>query len=269
MILGLSSYTYGWAVGVRGHEPANRFDEHDLLVQVRAHELKLLQIADNLPLETFVPERLRALREHAKAGGVQLEVGAGGLTTQRIELYAQIARSLGAKLIRFVIDDSAGGYHPELPIIITTIRDSLSSLDGLLLAIENHDRFTAADFRRIVDRVGEPNVGICLDTANSLGAGEGLETVVAALAPVTFNLHIKDFQVKRLAHMMGFTVTGCPAGAGMVYLPRLLEELRRFDRCRSAVLEQWTVPEDKLEQTIAKEREWAHSSIKYLKPYFA
>jgi sugar phosphate isomerase/epimerase len=269
MILGLSSYTYGWAVGVRGHEPARPMDELVLLEQVRAHELKLLQIGDNLPLETFVPDRLKALRESARGTGIELEVGARGLTARRLELYAEIARSLDAKLIRFVIDDTASGYHPDLPGIITTIRDSVSSLDGLFLAIENHDRFSAADFRRIVDRVGQPNVGICLDTANSLGAGEGLETVIAALAPVTFNLHIKDFQVKRLPHMMGFTVTGCPAGAGLIFLPRLLDELRRFSLCRSAVLEQWTVPDKTIDRTIVKERDWAAASLKYLKPFFA
>jgi sugar phosphate isomerase/epimerase len=268
MILGLSSYTFGWAIGVHGHEPAEPADECDLLEEVRAHGLRVLQIGDNLPLETFNADRLAALRERAHAARVELEVGARGLTAERLDVYAGIARKAGAKLIRFVIDDSTWGYHPNIETVISVLRENVATLKGLLLGIENHDRFTAAEFRRLIDSVGAENVGICLDTANSIGAGEGLETVVAALAPVTFNLHIKDFQVKRLPHMMGFTVTGCPAGTGLVNVPRLLEELRAHGRCHSAVLEQWTVPEQTIEQTIATERAWAATSINYLKPFF-
>ena len=137
-----------------------------------------------------------------------------------------------------------------------------------MLGIENHDRFKAAELRRIIETVGSENVGICLDTANSLGAGEGLETVVAALAPVTFNLHIKDFQVKRLPHLMGFTVTGCPAGQGLLDVPWLLQRLGEFGKCRTAILEQWTIPEPEIEKTIAKENDWANASLEYLKPLF-
>jgi len=253
---------------VRGHEPAKPANECDLVEEVRSHGLGLLQIGDNLPLETFNADRLNALRERAHAAQVELEIGARGLTPERLDLYAGIARKVGAKLIRFVIDDSTCGYHPNIETILAVVRENLLTLKGLLLGIENHDRFTAAEFRRLIDSVGAENVGICLDTANSLGAGEGLETIVAALAALTFNLHIKDFQVKRLPHMMGFTVTGCPAGAGLVNVPWLLEELRADGRCRSAVLEQWTVPEQTIEQTIAKERAWAATSINYLKPFF-
>ncbi len=269
MKLGLSSYTYGWAVGVRGHEPAKRADEIDLLDQVHGHELGLLQIGDNLPLEGFSPSRLSALGACAQSHNVELEVGARGLTPERLELYAGIARKLGATLVRFVIDDSTCDYHPKIGAIISIVRENLTTLDGLRLGIENHDRFTAAELCHIIDSIGAPNVGICLDTANSLGAGEGLETVVAALAPLTFNLHIKDFQVKRLPHLMGFTVTGCPAGTGLVNIPHLLERFRTHSRCRSAILEQWTVPEDTIERTIAKEQAWADASINYLKPFFA
>ena len=50
MTLGLSSYTFGWAVGVRGQEPARPLDECGLLDKCREHSVKLLQIGDNLPL---------------------------------------------------------------------------------------------------------------------------------------------------------------------------------------------------------------------------
>src|SRR4051794_12595286 len=109
MILGLSSYTFGWAVGVPGHAPAQPLDEHGLLDRCREHGIKLLQIGDNLPLHTFDDTRLDRLAARAASEGVQLEVGARRLTLERVAEYAAIARRLDAKLIRFVIDDAE--YH--------------------------------------------------------------------------------------------------------------------------------------------------------------
>jgi sugar phosphate isomerase/epimerase len=266
MKLGLSSYTYGWVVGVPGHEPKKPLDEHGLIEKVRAHGLKLLQIGDNLPLHTFSKGRLKELGIKAAEQGIDLEVGARRLTVENLETYAEIARTLKAKLIRFVIDDR--DYHPSAEEVIRILRESLSALGDIQLGIENHDRFKASEFREIVYEAGSDRVGICLDTANSLGAGEGLETVVAALGPVTLNLHIKDFQVKRLPHLMGFTVTGCPTGHGLVDVPFLLRRLGEFGKCRTAILEQWTVPENDIERTVCKEDEWAKASLEYLKPMF-
>ena len=267
MKLGLSSYTYGWAVGVPGHEPAVPLNEHGLLEKVRAHGLNLLQIGDNLPLHTFSTSRLQEFASDARSQKIELEIGARRLVPEQLLCYANLARSVGASLLRFVIDDA--GYHPPVDEIIRVLRENLSALDGLRLGVENHDRLKSSEFRHIIDSVGAENVGICLDTANSLGAGEDLQTVVAALAPVTLNLHIKDFQVKRLPHLMGFTVNGCPAGKGLLDIPRLLQSLASHGRCRSAILEQWTPPELQIDQTVAREDQWATESVAYLKPLFA
>jgi sugar phosphate isomerase/epimerase len=267
MHLGLSSYTFGWAVGVRGHGPARPLDEHGLLDKARELGVHLLQIGDNLPLHTFDTRRLDRLAHRAANEGVQLEVGARRLTLERVEQYAVIARRLNAKLIRFVIDDA--DYHPTPETISTVLRQSVSLLDGLTLGLENHDRFRAETLREMIDSTGSEHVGVCLDTANSLSAGEGLDTVTAVLAPLTVNLHIKDFHIERLPHLMGFSVTGRPAGRGLLNVPDLLKQLAPFARCQTAVLELWTPPEPRLEDTIAKEAAWAGQSLDYLKPLFS
>ena len=266
MTLGLSSYTYGWAVGVPGHEPARPMDEHGLLDQCRQHGVKLLQIGDNLPLHTFAAARLDALASRAAREGVQLEVGARRLTVERVAEYAVIARRVGAKLIRFVIDDA--DHHPSPEAVTKVLGRCAPALDGLTLGLENHDRFPAATLRRIATGAGSSRIGICLDTANSLGAGEGIESAAATLAPLTVNLHIKDFHIERAPHRMGFTVSGRPAGAGMLNLPALLEQLAPFQRCETAILELWTPPEPQLEMTLAKEAAWAVQSLDFLKQYF-
>ena len=265
--LGIGSYTFGWAVGVKGDTPPEPLDELGLLDQARTLGVQLLQIGDNLPVHEFDDARLTRLAERAAREGVQLELGARGLTVERVAEYARLARRLGANLIRFVIDDL--DYHPAPEAIIALLREAVPLLDGLTLAIENHDRFSARTLRRMIDAASSERIGVCLDTANSLGAGEGIEYVAGLLAPVTVNLHVKDFAVARVPSLMGFSVSGRPAGEGLLDLAQLLALLAPFRRCETAVLELWTPPELTLDQTLAKEAAWARQSIEFLKPFFA
>jgi sugar phosphate isomerase/epimerase len=164
-----------------------------------------------------------------------------------------------------VIDQ--GEYRPTADFAAGVIRNALANLAsaGTLLALENHDRLPASDFKMIIDEVDSGLAGICLDCVNSMGIGEGLETVLTNLAPYTVNLHVKDFIVKRVSHMMGFVVEGVPAGKGFLNLPHLLAVLAPYGRCQSAILEQWTPPEENLNDTMNKEEAWAKESILYLK----
>ena len=98
-----------------------------------------------------------------------------------------------------------------------------------------------------------------------MGAGEGFETVSEILLPYTINLHVKDFIIRRVSHKMGFVIEGRPAGQGMLNIRKTIERLSEMNRCKSAILELWTPPETKIEDTILKEDKWATESIAYLK----
>jgi sugar phosphate isomerase/epimerase len=263
--LGLSSYTFGWAVGVPGFEPARPLDEQGLLDKVREHGLRLLQVGDNLPLHALEETRLAAFAERAVSDGVEIEVGTRRLTVERVDAYVRLARRLGSKLIRIVIDDT--DYHPTPSDVAAVLRECAGLLDGVSLGIENHDRFPARVLRDMIERAGCERIGVCLDTANSLGAGEGIEVVAQTLAPLVLNLHIKDFHIARVPYQMGFTVAGRPAGNGFLDLPRLLQQLEGSP-CRTAVLELWTPHGARVEETVATEAAWAAQSIQYLKPFF-
>jgi len=267
MILGLSSYTFPWAVGVRGHEPVCALDENGLLDRCHQHGVKLLQIGDNLPLAQFDAPRLDRLASRAKSESIQLEIGARRLTVERVVEHIALGRRVGARLLRFVIDDA--DYHPTPQVVSKILKECAPLLDGMILGIENHDRFSATVLRELIESAASSHIGVCLDTANSLCAGEGIGAVAAVLAPITVNLHIKDFDITRVPHLMGFTVAGRPAGSGMLDLPELLRQLKSFERCASAVLELWTPPEAQLEKTIAKEAAWAVQSLAFLRPYFS
>jgi len=76
-------------------------------------------------------------------------------------------------ILRVVLDTA--GHHPSLDEAVALLapwRDELERAH-VCLAIENHDRFTAKQFRDLVARLNSPCVGICLDTGNSwLGGSE-------------------------------------------------------------------------------------------------
>jgi sugar phosphate isomerase/epimerase len=266
MKLGISSYTYGWAVGVEDHPPTSPMTELDLLQLAVELGVSLVQIGDNLPLHTFEPARLKKFAASAKQLGMEIELGARGLTVDRVSTYLEIAKTLNSNLIRFVVDDV--DYHPTPEEIILTLRTCAPMLGGKLLALENHDRFKAETLRQMIERAGSDQIGVCLDTANSLGAGEGIDAVLPVLAPSVLNLHIKDFHIERLPYLMGFTVHGRPAGQGFLNVSRLLQTLKTHKRCQSAILELWTPWQSTLEKTILLEREWAVQSMQFLRPLF-
>jgi len=260
---GLSTYTYTWAIGVPGKPPQNPMTIFQLMDKAAGLGVPVVQVADNLPLDQFTETELAGIKEYAGTLNISIEVGARGMTPGNLEKYLDLAVFFGSPVLRFVID--APGFEPDLPEIHRIIQKAVPLLEQreIILAIENHDRFKAAEFAEMVERSGSRFVGICLDSVNSMGAGEGLETVISQLAPLTVNLHVKEFSVKRIFHKMGFIVEGCPLGRGMLPVCELVQ--RVSPRCGSAILEQWTPPEETIEKTIEKEARWAEESIKFLK----
>ncbi len=265
MILGISSYTYTWATGVQGHFPAERLTETGLLEKAKKLGLKVVQIADNLPLHEFDGDRLSALTGKAEKDCISLEAGANMMTEKNLEKYIDIASGLKSGILRFVIDGP--GFTPPLNEIISVIRNAEPELKKkkIILALENHDRLMSYEFRTIVETVASRYVGICLDCANSIGAGEGIREVVNNLGPYVVNFHLKEISIKRKFHRMGFDVEGVPFGKGILPLQWILQQLT--EKCRTAILELWTPPEEDIVKTIDKENRWAEESISWLKTY--
>ena len=268
MVLGISSFTYGWAIGMDTNQP--NLSAFDLLKRVEGYGLKCLQVGDNLPLHNMTETMLQDFKSSVKKNNIRLEVGARKLTEDHLQQYLEITKFLEAPLLRFVVDGEK--YEPSGDTINSILKNFVGELrqSKITLGIENHDRFRARELARIIEAISDERVGVCLDTVNSIGAGEGLDWVVDVLAPYTVNLHIKDFIVRRFDHKMGFIVAGTPAGTGMMNVTDIIEKLLPFGRCESAILEQWTTPEESMDATIKKELSWAEASIDYLKglPFF-
>lgn len=269
MKLGIGSYCYAWSVGVPGHAPSRPMTAMDLVEKAVELGVSVVQICDNLPLDRLSESELDRLARRADEAGVQIEVGTRGIGQANLETHLALARRFRSPILRAVIDTA--DCRPSLDEAIAMIRPLLPQLarDGVVLAIENHDRFSARQFCGLLQRLDSPQVGICLDTVNSFGALEGPEVIVAALAPWTVSLHVKDFTIRRVDHQMGFVIEGCPAGEGRLNVGWLKEQLRAAGRNPNAILELWPSPEPTLEQTIEKEHRWVVRSIANLKSLLA
>jgi sugar phosphate isomerase/epimerase len=262
MRLGIGSYTYGWAVGTDRHRPSAALSATYLVRAAKELGASVVQLCDNLPAATWDPSSVDQLAAAARDAGVRVEVGTRGSDPAHLRRFVEIAARLRSPVLRVVTDIE--GDEPSPPETVRRLGQVRGELErsGVTLAVENHGRFCAATLAAVVKEVGG-SVGVCLDTANSFGAGEGPDTIVETLGPLAVNLHLKDFAVVRLPHMQGFTVEGRPLGEGQLDARRVLRRLRELGRGEmTAVVELWTPPEATESATIAKEVAWAERSVR-------
>jgi sugar phosphate isomerase/epimerase len=91
---------------------------------------------------------------------------------------------------------------------------------GVELAIENHADLRASELRELLERIGEPVVGVCLDTANALRVGDDPLAAAMVLAPWVRMLHLKDCETPDGSAAGPRSV---PYGQGVVPLEAVLE----------------------------------------------
>jgi sugar phosphate isomerase/epimerase len=267
MKLGIGSYAYMWSIGFEGAVPANPLTTSGLLAKARELAVRVVQIGPNMPLDRLTESELDEAAAQAHEWGIEMEIGTRGLDLEHLTRQVAIAQRFGATLLR-TIPEVNGGRVPtisELSRLLCTALPVLAG-SGVRLAIEN-GKIPAVDLANVLDNFGSKWLGVTLDTVNSLAIPEDWKHVARTLARHTMCLHLKDFIVRRVWHMMGFTVQGQPAGKGQVDFPWLLETLEDAGVSPNVILELWPPEEKRLEDTIRTEQAWAVESIKYLRAY--
>ena len=89
MRLGIGTYTYTWAIGVPGHEPAQRMGALDLIDRASRFGAEVVQICDNLPLAGFSDSDLDRLAARAEELGIAIVGYARG---SRLSVYSHPER---------------------------------------------------------------------------------------------------------------------------------------------------------------------------------
>jgi 3-oxoisoapionate decarboxylase len=269
MKLGIGSYAFMWSIGFPGADPPEPMEHFGLIAKARELGVKLVQYGPNLPLEALSDAQLDRLAAAARDAGVEIEVGKRGIETEVLRRNVAIARLVGASYIRSVPEFQDGVTPPldELERLLRCIEPELAAA-RVRVGFENA-RIPAARLAAVLDSVASPWIGITLDTVNSFAVSEGTEFVASNLARHTMCLHVKEFSVRRVWHMMGFTIEGLPAGKGQLNVPWLLELLAAEGRNPNAILEQWVPQQSTVAETAAMEQAWSVESIAYLRQLIA
>ena len=241
--------------------PATPMSALEIVDEARALGLELVQFADNLPLHELDEGGLEALAAHARDAGVTLEIGQQGADAALLERYLEIAGTLGASLVRMALDAAdAATSQAQLETAFARAAERAENR-GVVLALENHFGFPSSRLAALVAAVDRPSLGVCLDVANSICAGEWPRETVERLAPHAVNLHLKDYDIVPDPYGVGFRIVGVPLGEGRTEIDRVLGEVSRSGRDCIVVLEHWLPGDADLAELTGRERDWIARSV--------
>ena len=265
MKVGISSWSCTWAVGVAGYpSPEHPMGAMALLDRASEVQADVLQIADTLPLHLLSAGEQIQLAEEASRRNIALEAGTKGMDSSHLLRYLDIALRLGAKLVRTLPHD--GEDRPDFAEALKRLNAVKREYEraGVMLGIENYEYYPSSWFAQLIEAVDSPSIGICLDTVNSFGRGESFAEVIGSLGRYTANFHCKDYRITRSPTMMGFDISGCPAGEGMLDL-RLASQVLRDDI--SWIIESWVPWQGDSKTTLALEKDWLVRGMENLRHY--
>lgn len=256
MNLGIGSYAYRWSIGIKDRVPAAPMTAFDVLASAQRYGLSVVQFADNMPVDRLSEADQNRLFETASGMGISLEIGTQCFDADEVERYLGIGRRLHVKIMRVALDEA----DKRLPVadLAEQLRPLLDKARtaGIRIAIENHFNYPSPRMVELLQAVNDDALGVCLDVANSICAGEWPEETVSLLAPYTINLHFKDYVITPDAYGVGFTIHGVPLGQGRAPLSWILDQLTHCPADLSVILEHWLPYEKRNEESV-----WLDQSV--------
>ncbi len=116
MRLGISSYTFNWAIGTGTHKLMNGMTAIGLIDRVRQMGVGVVRICDNLPEETYTLASVEAIANHAGLHGIALELGTRSCRPDHLRRFIEYAHWLGSPILRVVTDQ--GNDEPSVEEVI-------------------------------------------------------------------------------------------------------------------------------------------------------
>ena len=262
MSTGLGTYAYFWRWHASAPAPMSL---EAMLEETAALGLDRFQICDYPALENWDAARLDAVRATADGLGVTLELGTRGITTGHLARYLHLAQRLGAGLVRSMLN--AGEHRPGPEEAVRLLGEAVPAYEsaGVTLALETYEQVPVATLVAVVEAVGSPSLGICLDPANSVAALELPMDTVRRTAPYVKNLHVKDFHFTRQDGWVGFSLVGCPLGEGLLPHAEMVALVDPDARGISRIVEHWLPWQGDSATTTALEQRWTEHAITYLR----
>lgn len=124
---------------------------------------------------------------------------------------------------------------------------------------------SSRDLVSLVEAVGSPSLGICLDPANCVAALENPIDVIDRCAPYVTNLHVKDFSFTRRGGWVGFTLEGAELGTGLLDYDYLMTAVNPEARGINRIIEHWLPWQESFEVTSRLENHWNANNLAYMR----
>jgi sugar phosphate isomerase/epimerase len=182
---------------------------------------------------------IRALRDRAEAASMHIEgivaLPRDQADLDRFEAEVQTAQQSGAGIIRTVTlsgrryetFDSESAFRKFADHALYALGLAARVVRGhrVRLAVENHKDWRADELLEVLNRAGSDELGVCLDTGNSIALLEDPMEVVETLAPRALTTHFKDMGMEECES--GFLLSEVPLGTGIIDLQRVVSLLRK------------------------------------------
>lgn len=261
-MIGLGTYSFFWQHSERAPEPLSL---PAMLRRTRDLGVGVFQICDYLPILGYSAAELAALRSLADELGIGIELGTRGVGQEHLATFLHLADVLGATVVRSMVNTAE--HRPSMGEAEALLRASLPSYAdaGVTLALETYEQVRTADLVGLVEAVGSPSLGICLDPANTVAALELPRDVVERTAPYVANVHVKDFAFTRRDGWVGFTLEGAALGTGLLDYDHLVATVQPEARGVNQIIEHWLPWQGSFDETSRLENLWNEQNIAYLR----
>jgi sugar phosphate isomerase/epimerase len=237
----------------------------------------------NVDLETFDSGNLAEIKAKAESHALYLELNVSfnapcdPRVNATVDSALRTARAIGADLVKFSLDIERPHpvygtcMHPDVMCqLADRYRQFMANIPlieetGIRVAIENHCDTYADEVIWLIEQIGHPMVGACLDTINSLVVLESPEESVKKMAPYAFCCHFCDNAI--IVDANGTHSIGVAIGKGDIDCVKVLRVLQekapRLDRITFEI--EWEVGGDSIEVAREKEMQACIESIAYMR----
>jgi len=230
--------------------------------ETKAMGLECLQICENARPLALSDGQWSRLVEHARGGGLALELGCMTLRVPVLQRYLERAAEIPSGTLRIVLEEDAPPSRDELRAFLEAAV-AAAERTGARLAIENHFHVPCRLLAELAEQYPCDRVMFCLDTANSLRSFEPVEQVWELLGPRASMYHLKDYTVT--GGNVGFTVAGAPLGTGQFDVVAFLKHVFERDPNPALFLENWVPATGDRDADIAADRCWLAESFRNLR----
>jgi sugar phosphate isomerase/epimerase len=205
-----------------------------LLDYSAAQKAKVVHFSEIRFIGSLEPENLRAVRKHAEALGIQVEIGMrsicptsklfdtkAGTAEEQIGRMIDAAKVVGSSIVRAVLgsseDRKTAPIEKHIESTVAVLRAVRSRVQdaNLKIAIENHSGdMQGHELKQLIEAAGKEFVGACLDSGNPAWTLEDPHITLEALHPYVLTSHVRDSAVWRVPE--GIAVAWVRMGEGNV-----------------------------------------------------